>query len=210
MKALIIYDNSGTIHAINYGETKTPTGLRAIIAEVPENVQTIDRMDGDRPVFTYLPQAQQTAYDQMSQTAAAKAEELRKSLEDLIAVVSEDLSDAQALRVSSLFPEWNADGASYSKDQKVVRNGELYRVLTAHTSQSNWTPEHSPSLFVKVIDVNLTNPGALLEWLQPESTNPYKKGDQVVYNGITYESLVSGNVWRPGDVGTESLWKVVS
>lgn len=35
------------------------------------------------------------------------------------------------------------------------------------------------------------------EWKQPDSTNPYMKGDKVTYNGKTYESVIDNNVWSP-------------
>ena len=85
--------------------------------------------------------------------------------------------------------------------------GNLYRCLTAHTAQAAWTPTDAHSLWAKV----LTDPsGAILPWVQPDSTNPYAKGDKVTHNGKTWESLVDNNVWEPGAVGTESLWKEVA
>ena len=116
------------------------------------------------------------------------------------------LTDAQAATVQGLFPAWNA-GATYAVGDRVKYNGTLYRCLTAHTAQSTWTPTDAPSLWAKV----LTDPsGAILPWVQPDSTNPYAKGDKVTHNGKTWESLVDNNVWEPGAVGTENLWKEVA
>ena len=79
--------------------------------------------------------------------------------------------------------------------------------VTAHTAQAAWTPTDAHSLWAKV----LTDPsGEILPWVQPDSTNPYAKGDKVTHNGKTWESLVDNNVWEPGAVGTESLWKEVA
>lgn len=116
------------------------------------------------------------------------------------------LTDAQALKVQGLFPAWNAED-TYAVGDRVKYNGTLYRCLTAHTAQSTWTPTDAPSLWAKV----LTDPsGAILPWVQPDSTNPYAKGDKVTHNGKTWESLVDNNVWEPGAVGTENLWKEVA
>lgn len=116
------------------------------------------------------------------------------------------LTDEQALEVPGLFPAWNKE-ATYDVSDRVKYNGTLYRCLTAHTAQSTWTPTDAPSLWAKV----LTDPsGAILPWVQPDSTNPYAKGDKVTHNGKTWESLVDNNVWEPGAVGTESLWKEVA
>ena len=72
----------------------------------------------------------------------------------------------------------------YVKDDKVLYEGVLYKVLQNHTSQEGWTPTSAPSLFAKV----LTSEGEILDWEQPSSTNPYMKGDKVRYNGKIYES----------------------
>ena len=83
----------------------------------------------------------------------------------------------------------------------------LYKCLTAHTAQESWTPDVSPSLWAKVL---IPEPSVIPEWEQPGSTNGYSKGDKVTHNGKTWESLVDNNVWEPGVIGTESLWKEVA
>lgn len=116
------------------------------------------------------------------------------------------LTDEQALQVTTLYPLWDA-AKTYAVGARVRYGGELYRCLTAHTAQAAWTPTDAHSLWAKV----LTDPsGEILPWVQPDSTNPYAKGDKVTHNGKTWESLVDNNVWEPGAVGTESLWKEVS
>lgn len=118
---------------------------------------------------------------------------------------AQTLPDEQAIEVQVLYPEWSGNGIEYEKDFKVNYGGVLYKVLQKHTSQADWTPTEAPSLFAKV----LTEPGAIKEWEQPESTNPYMKGDKVSHNGKTWESIVDNNVWEPGVQGTEALWKEV-
>ena len=73
-----------------------------------------------------------------------------------------------------------------------------------HTSQNTWTPDITPSLWTKVL---IPDPNIIPKWEQPESTNPYMKGDKVIHNGITYESLIDNNIWEPGIIGTEALWQ---
>jgi chitodextrinase len=116
------------------------------------------------------------------------------------------LTDEQALKVIALYPLWDA-AKTYAVGDRVRYAGNLYRCLTAHTAQAAWTPTDAHSLWAKV----LTDPsGEILPWVQPDSTNPYAKGDKVTHNGKTWESLVDNNVWEPGAVGTESLWKEVA
>ena len=119
------------------------------------------------------------------------------------AVVS--LDDATALEAVTLYPMW-AVGVAYEVGIRVQYDGILYKVLIAHTSQEDWTPDVAVSLFAKVL---IPDPIVIPEWEQPDSTNPYMKGDKVIHNGVTYESMVDNNVWEPGAVGTESLWVVI-
>lgn len=116
------------------------------------------------------------------------------------------LTDEQALQVTTLYPLWDAT-KTYAVGDRVRYAGNLYRCLQPHTAQETWNPADAPSLWAKV----LTDPsGEILPWEQPGSTNPYMKGDKVTHIGKTWESLVDNNVWEPGAVGTENLWKEVA
>lgn len=116
------------------------------------------------------------------------------------------LTDEQALQVTTLYPLWDAT-KTYAVGDRVRYAGNLYRCLQPHTAQETWNPADAPSLWAKVLT---SETGEILPWEQPGSTNPYMKGDKVTHNGKTWESLVDNNVWEPGAVGTESLWKEVA
>jgi len=70
-----------------------------------------------------------------------------------------------------------------------------YEVIQAHQTQSDWTPNVANTLWKVWVDPNAIP--EISEWVQPGSTNPYMKGDQVLFNGNTYESLINANVWSP-------------
>lgn len=111
------------------------------------------------------------------------------------------LTDDQALTVSALYPLWE-DASAYDPGQRVRYDGTLYRCLTAHTAQPDWMPPAAPSLWAKV----LVDPsGAILPWAQPDSTNPYAKGDQVTHGGKTWVSTVDNNTWEPGQYGWQEV-----
>lgn len=128
--------------------------------------------------------------------------ELATKLRPLIETAAQSLNDATALEAVELFPAWKTD-TSYTKGQRVRHGGILYIVLQAHTSQDSWTPDAAPSLFAKVL---IPDPDVIPDWQQPDSTNPYSKGDKVKHNGKTWESTVDNNVWEPGVYG----WQEVS
>ncbi len=106
-------------------------------------------------------------------------------------------SDETALSAIELYPIWN-ESATYSVGDRVRYNDVLYKCLQAHTAQTTWTPTDAPSLWTKVL---IPTPSVIPEWEQPESTNPYMKGDKVKHNGKTWESTVDNNVWEPGVYG---------
>ena len=59
------------------------------------------------------------------------------------------LDDETALEVTALFPEWKPNTA-YAVDERIRYADKLYRVVQAHTSQSDWTPDKTPALFAEV------------------------------------------------------------
>lgn len=124
-----------------------------------------------------------------------KEEQLENQRNLALTFFAETLSDAQALQVPMLFDEFDGNGVAYEVGKRIMYNGVLYKVLQAHTSQAEWTPTAAPSLFAKVI--NETIDGSIPEFEQPDSTNPYMKGDRVLFNGKIYESLIDNNVYSP-------------
>ena len=112
--------------------------------------------------------------------------------------------DTEALSLQILYKQWDTQiGKTLQVGEYINYNEILYKVLQEHTVQEDWTPDASPSLFAKVL-VDPTGE-TILEWQQPESTNPYMKGDKVTHNGQTYISDIDNNVWEPGVYG----WSVV-
>lgn len=107
------------------------------------------------------------------------------------------LDDTEALEAPDLFPRWKGDG-EYQTSQRVRYEGILYRCLQGHASQPGWTPAAAPSLWARVL---IEDPDTVPEWVQPDSTNPYSKGDRVTHNGKVWESTIDGNVWEPGVYG---------
>ena len=114
------------------------------------------------------------------------------------------VDDAVAICMPDYFPAWDGNGVAYEVGQRVVYKDVLYKVITAHTSQTTWTPVDAPSLFAKVLT---SDDGTPQEWQQPDATNAYMKGDKVLYNGKVYESLIDNNVWSPD--GYPAGWKEV-
>ena len=109
-------------------------------------------------------------------------------------VASEVTDDAKALTIQEFYDDWEV-GVKYEVGTYIRYEEVLYKVITAHTSQSDWTPTSASSLFAKVL-IDPTGE-SINEWVQPDSTNPYMAGDKVIFNGKTYESVINNNVWSP-------------
>lgn len=108
------------------------------------------------------------------------------------------VDDNTALRMVEFHPAWATDTA-YPAGYKVQYGGKLWRCIQAHTSQADWNPVDAPSLWAEVLAGQ--DGTAIGEWVQPDSTNPYMRGDKVNYKGKLYESEVDNNVWEPGVYG---------
>lgn len=116
-----------------------------------------------------------------------------------------NLSDAEAMEVADLYPKWQS-GKTYEVG-KIVKYGvnsdnetQLYTVLQEHTSQEDWKPDATTSLYKKV---GFTDSGIAV-WTQPlGATDAYMKGDIVSHNNSIWISTVDNNVWEPSVYGWE-------
>lgn len=115
------------------------------------------------------------------------------------------VDDAVALSIQEFYDVWSV-GITYEVGRYLLYKNVLYKVLQAHTSQETWTPDVAASLYAKVL-IDPTGE-TILDWEQPNSTNPYMKGDKVRFEGKIYESVIDNNVWSP--TAYPAGWKVIS
>ena len=60
------------------------------------------------------------------------------------------VDDETALRMVAYYPDWAA-GTVYAAGDRLVYNGDLYKVLQAHTSQETWLPgTGTESLYTRI------------------------------------------------------------
>ena len=132
------------------------------------------------------------------------AEQFRKALQMFAAA----LDDERAMEVATIYDPWNA-GKTYTVGEFVTygENGvgdpQLYKVVQAHTSQADWTPDKTASLYKAI---GLDDEGYPV-WSQPTGAHDaYNTGDIVDYNGTLYKSLINGNTTVPGT--DERYWTI--
>ena len=123
------------------------------------------------------------------------AEQFRKALQ----MFAMSLSDDQAMEVATVFDPWvvgktYAVGDFVTHGENSVGDPQLYKVVSKHTSQADWTPDATPSLYDAI---GLDDSGYPV-WSQPNGAHDaYNTGDIVNYNGTLYQSLIDGNVYSP-------------
>lgn len=125
------------------------------------------------------------------------AEQLRRALQLFV----QTLSEARALEVATVFPAWEANrsyavGEIVSCGVNTAGDPQLYKVVQAHTSQADWLPSGTPSLYDPI---GLDESGYPV-WSQPSGAHDsYNTGDVVSYSGSLYRSLIDGNTWSPDE-----------
>lgn len=111
-----------------------------------------------------------------------------------------EIDDVTATECVYAFTPWQPN-VKYEAENLREYEGALYRCISGHTSQADWTPDISVSLWKKVGDPREEYP----EWSQPiGSFDTYKKGDKVSHNGQKWVSEYDANVWEPGVFGWKS------
>ena len=118
-------------------------------------------------------------------------EKRARQLREIISKAAQSLDDESAMLVPNLYDEWSPS-IEYTAGDKIMHNGQLYKVLQTHLSQNGWSPDEVPALFATVREE-----GVIEEWHQPDSTNPYMSGERVLFDGLVYESTIDNNVWSP-------------
>ena len=114
---------------------------------------------------------------------------------------AQTLTSDEALEIATLYPPYVV-GKSYAVGEFLtygkneVGDPQLYKVVQAHTSQSDWTPDATPSLYEPI---GLNSEGYPV-WSKPSGAHDaYNAGDIVDYNGTLYKSLINGNVYSPDE-----------
>lgn len=106
------------------------------------------------------------------------------------------IDDVTAGEHMDMFAEWSGEGVDYAVGNLRRYNGKLYKCISAHKSQADWTPDTAVSLWVQTADPAEEWP----QWSQPVGAHDaYQKDDKVTYNGEHYQSLIDGNVWKPDE-----------
>lgn len=130
------------------------------------------------------------------------AQQMREAMRLL---AEQQTDEATMLMLADLYEDWSANKPY--PEGKVLKYGtnaagetQLYKVVQAHTSQADWTPDKTASLYKAI---GFTEEGYDI-WTQPLGAHDaYQTGDIVSHNGQLWQSTCDGNVWEPGVYGWE-------
>lgn len=143
--------------------------------------------------------AQEKSYIDSRTITANIVSQTKSQMNRAIQLLAMTLSEDVALEIPYVFDSWES-GKTYNTSDyftygvNSVGDPQLYRVVQGHTSQKDWAPDKTPSLYSPI---GLDDSGYPV-WAQPTGAqDSYNKGDIVNYNGILYKSLIDGNVWSP-------------
>ena len=122
--------------------------------------------------------------------ARAEAEEKKRPLTEAEVsrmIISQQINtlsvdDAMACRMREFYPEWKS-GVALSVGHKLQYGGRLYRVIQAHTSQDDWTPDAVASLFERIDE---THDGSKYDPIPYEGNMALENGKYYAQDGVTY------------------------
>ena len=124
-------------------------------------------------------------------------EQIRRAVQ----IVAGGVSEEEAMEIATVYPKYEVGksykaGDYFTEGVNGVGDPQLYKVVQAHTSQADWKPSATPSLYVAI---GLTEEGYAV-WSKPSGAHDaYNIGDIVEYNGKLYKSLINGNVYSPDE-----------
>ena len=194
IKVYVSTDNNGNITRYS---TITGTG-----AEVIQDNPVIDmsKLIGYK-VITGDDHNQHLVFDEEKYNNYIKEEnrkeQIESATEELKVLAKEQLlpvlSDEQAYTLRVLFPAFEID-KSYEVGERIIYEDKFYKVIMAHTSQADWTPDVAVSLFVEIPNPSVEYP----EFKKPiNAETAYMTGDKITFEGNKYISIMDNNVYSP-------------
>ena len=123
-------------------------------------------------------------------------------------VFAKDLSDEEKEKLNDQYPNYEV-GQAYKPGDVVTYEGELFEVVQAHTSQEDWQPSKTASLYKPYLKGEINEKEVVHDFQPPLGAHDaYQKGDKVSFEGQVWRSTIDNNTWSPRDYpqGWEVVW----
>lgn len=195
---LCLVDKARYIKRSSYGvfvETERKDAIGVAVKGVVYNLLGHDEIAG---ADTVLVSDASTADELTAQRADLDEQKNVAAITFVSLAEKGDIDEVTATEHAELFELWVTD-KDYAVGKIVSRpNGNLYKCVQAHRSQSGWEPENTPALWTKIGDPSEEYPA----WRAPIGAHDaYPLGAKVSHNGEKWTSDVDNNVWEPGVYG---------
>lgn len=180
-------------------------GFRQLVyPEYDTQLQKLGEIYFDTPndVFTYevLNKTQQEIEAEVIQNHEANKQTaintyLEKQIQ--IQIEIEELDGTEALENQSIYPFWSGDGEAVvtgNKRNHFSTDGLeiwLWRCRQNHTTQPDWIPKDSPSLWERV-----EQDGEVLPY---DANRVYQIGERCSWQGKVYKCIMANTTWSPTD-----------
>lgn len=143
--------------------------------------------------------------------------------EELAIAAQEINAEVERRRVMAVIPAQMEELNKQVLNAIGVLAGDAWRAPTgAHDAYpKDWVVSHEGKLWESLVTGNVWEPGVSAwreraaapapapEWIAPTGAHDaYNVGDKVMFDGMTYESLLDGNTWSPTDY--PAGWKLVA
>ena len=140
--------------------------------------------------------------------------ELRKEIETTKKatqklVLASEISQEDYKDLLDLYPKWEVGIDVSPSDPPYEYQGSLYKVVQAHKTQADWTPDKTAALFTKV-EPSKDKDGAEVvpDFKKPTGAHDaYNKGDKVLFEGKIYQSKIDANVYSPSEYPQD--WELI-
>jgi len=142
-----------------------------------------------------------------TQVADVQTAMLRTAMRKFVRI--DELEPEDIADLVGLYDPWIADEAVAVGDIRSY-DGKLYKVVQAHTTQADWTPDATPALWTEIAPPETEDGEEIVpDFVQPTGAHDaYSTGDKVLFEGKVYESLIDANTWSPADY--PQGWKEVT
>lgn len=117
-----------------------------------------------------------------------------------IVINSIPMSNNEALKRKSSFPEWKADLGEVKAGDKYQYNGDLWEVVQFHTTQANWAPSLSTASLWKHIDEE--HEGTEADPIPYTPPMEIFNGKYYTHNGVLYKCIRDSGIPLSHDLDT--------
>ena len=152
-------------------------------------------------------EVKEQAVQAAAQVADAQTAMLRTAMRKIVRI--DELQPEDIADLVGLYDPWTVDEAVAVGDIRSY-DGKLYKVVQAHTTQADWTPDATPALWTEIAPPETEDGEEIVpDFVQPTGAHDaYNAGDKVLFEGKIYESTIDANTWSPADY--PQGWKEVT